>query len=72
MSVRLKLNHRRPEDCDYEALHARPIDSARVKRRPRPMQCDEALRGDPCAVVSKLLKLFLFLRFERGHDRCRS
>lgn len=31
MSVRLKLNHRSPEDCDHEALHARPIDAARVK-----------------------------------------
>lgn len=30
MGVRLKLNHCRPEDCGHEALHARPIDAARI------------------------------------------
>jgi hypothetical protein len=46
MSVRLKLNHRRPEDCDHEALHARPIDAARVKRRPRPVQDARPIADD--------------------------
>ena len=46
MSIRLKLNHRRPEDCDHEALHTRPIDAACVKRRPRPVQDARPIADD--------------------------